>query len=61
MTEQNPESNETGVQDTPHVSPATTAFFIGFLVGIVIFSVAVNAWGVSLIIPLYLLYRLLKS
>jgi hypothetical protein len=37
------------------------AFFIGFLVGIIIFSVIASTWGLLTLIPLYLIYRLLKK
>ena len=33
-------------------SPVFDAFFIGFLIGIIIFGVAGNAWGFTLLIPL---------
>lgn len=42
-------------------SPLFDAFFIGFLVGIIIFSVAVNSWGFLTLIPLYLIYLFLKK
>ena len=42
-------------------SPVIDAFFIGFLIGIVIYSVASNTWGLVTIIPLYLIYRFLKK
>jgi len=42
-------------------SPITDAFFIGFLIGILIFSVAVNALGLLSLIPLFLIYKLLKK
>lgn len=42
-------------------SPIIDAFFIGFLVGIIIFSVAANAWGFITLIPLFLIYILLKK
>lgn len=45
----------------PHLSPTATAFFIGFLIGIVVYSVAVNSWGVLTLIPLYLAYKLVKA
>jgi hypothetical protein len=45
----------------PPVSPVTNAVFIGFLVGILIYSAAKNTWGLVTLIPLYLLYRLLKK
>ncbi|MBK7567134.1 MAG: FUSC family protein [Bacteroidetes bacterium] len=37
------------------------AFFIGFLVGIIIFSVIASTSGLLTLIPLYLVYRLLKN
>ena len=39
----------------------TTAFFIGFLVGIVIYSVARNTLGFLTLIPLYIIYRLVSG
>jgi hypothetical protein len=36
-------------------SPWIDAFFIGFLVGIIIYSVAANTWGLVTIIPLFLI------
>lgn len=42
-------------------SPVFDAFFIGFLVGIIIYSVAANSWGFLTIIPLYLIYIFLKK
>lgn len=42
-------------------SPIIDAFFIGFLVGIIIYSVVVNGWGALTLIPLYLIYRFLKK
>ena len=42
-------------------SPIMDAFFIGFLVGIIIFGVAASAWGFFAIIPLFLIYVLLKK
>lgn len=37
------------------------AFFIGFLVGIVIYSVAKNTFGFLTLIPLFLIYKLIKG
>lgn len=34
----------------------TTAFLVGFLVGIILFSLFYSAYGLSLLIPLYLIY-----
>ncbi len=42
-------------------SPLIDAFFIGFLVGILVYTAAVNTWGIVTLIPLYLIYRLLKK
>ena len=42
-------------------SPMIDAFFIGFLVGIIIYSVAANSWGFLTLIPLYLIYIFLKK
>jgi len=37
------------------------AFLIGFLIGIVIYSVVKNSWGLVTLIPLYLAYRLINN
>jgi len=37
------------------------AFFIGFLVGIIIYGAAANAWGFIILLPLFLMYMLLKK
>lgn len=37
------------------------AFLIGFLMGIVIFSIAVNNFGFLMLIPLYLAYKLANN
>ena len=42
-------------------SPLIDALFIGFLIGIVIYSVVKNTWGFLTLIPLYLIYLLLKK
>lgn len=42
-------------------SPILDAFFIGFLVGIIIFGVAANALGFITLIPLFLIYIFLKK
>jgi len=34
------------------------ATIIGFLIGIIIFSVAKNSWGFFTLIPLFLIYKL---
>jgi len=42
-------------------SPILDAFFIGFLVGIIIYGLIANAWGFLILIPLLLIYGLLKK
>jgi hypothetical protein len=42
-------------------SPIVDAFFIGFLVGIIIYSLMVNRWGFLTLIPLFMVYKLLKK
>lgn len=42
-------------------SPIFDAFFIGFLVGIILYGVFVNAWGVALLIPLWLIRVFLRK
>ena len=42
-------------------SPMIDAFFIGFLVGIIIYSVVMNSWGFLTLIPLFIIYKLLKK
>jgi len=42
-------------------SPIIDAFFIGLLVGIIIYSVVVGTWGFLMLIPLYLIYIFLKK
>jgi len=42
-----------------NASPITNAILIGFLVGIIIYSIAVNSIGIFTLIPLFFLYKLL--
>lgn len=42
-------------------SPILDAFFIGFLVGILIYGAAANTWGFLFLLPLYLIYLFLKK
>ena len=42
-------------------SPIIDAFFIGFLAGIIIYSVISNSWGFLTLIPLFLIYVFLKK
>lgn len=43
------------------ISPLIDATFIGFLIGIVIYSVVKNTWGLVTLVPLFLVYMLLKK
>jgi len=42
-------------------SPIIDAFFIGFLIGIIVYGVAANALGFAALIPLFLIYLMLKK
>lgn len=39
----------------------TNAFFIGFLLGIVFFSVVKNSFGFLMLIPLYFIYKMVNN
>jgi hypothetical protein len=39
----------------------TNAFFIGFLIGIIIFSALKSSWGIFTLIPLYLIYKMVND
>jgi hypothetical protein len=54
-----PELLKVAQQNKP--SPLIDAFLIGFLVGIIIYGAAANAWGFTFLIPLFLIYALLKK
>ncbi len=43
------------------LSPVANAFFIGFLGGIIVFSVVKNTWGFLTLIPLWLIYKAIQS
>ena len=42
-------------------NPTLDAFLIGFLVGIIVFSVVVSSWGIFSLLPLLMIYALLKK
>lgn len=42
-------------------SPITDAVLIGFLGGIILFSVVKNTWGLVTLLPLYFIYIFLKK
>jgi hypothetical protein len=37
------------------------AAFIGFMVGIIIYSIVKNSWGIVTLIPLFLIYKLVTN
>lgn len=41
--------------------PITDAAFIGVLIGIIIYSIVKNTWGLVTLVPLFLIYQLLKK
>ena len=43
------------------LSPLTKALFIGFLIGIVMYSVVKNGFGFFLVFPLFFAYKLVKN
>ncbi|MGG9971861.1 hypothetical protein ACQ33O_08730 [Ferruginibacter sp. SUN002] len=42
-------------------SSITNAFFIGFLIGIIFYSVVKSSWGMLTLIPLYIIYRMIND
>ena len=42
-------------------SPLMDAFFIGFLIGIILYGVMGNAFGFLILIPLFIIYLFLKK
>lgn len=41
--------------------PVINAFLIGFLVGIILVSIYYNAYGIALLIPLFLIYKFIND
>jgi hypothetical protein len=39
----------------------TNALFIGFLVGIIVYSIAKNSWGWLTLLPLFIIYKLIND
>ncbi|HQV86672.1 MAG: FUSC family protein [Saprospiraceae bacterium] len=39
----------------------TNALFIGFLVGVVFYSIVKNSWGMLTLIPLYFIYKMVND
>jgi len=42
-------------------NPITYALLIGFLIGVIIYSIVVNSLGFFTLIPLYFIYKLIKN
>lgn len=42
-------------------SKIVAAFFIGFAIGIIVFSIAVNTWGFATLILLYLVHKMVND
>ena len=43
------------------LSPIVNALFIGFLGGVIIYSIVKNTWGLLTLIPLYMIFRIIKG
>ena len=39
----------------------TNSLFIGFLVGVIFFSIIKNSWGMLTLIPLYFIYKMVND
>ncbi len=39
----------------------TNALFIGFLIGVIFFSIIKSTWGMLTLIPLYFIYRMIND
>lgn len=39
----------------------TSAFIIGFMFGVILWSVAKNTWGLFTLIPLYIIYKVIND
>lgn len=55
------EHNHSGMEDKKQSNTILSAILIGFLIGILIYSAAKNTWGLVTLIPLFLIYRLMKK
>jgi hypothetical protein len=42
-------------------SVVLNAFIIGFMIGIVLYSIFQNTWGLVTLIPLYFIYRMTRK
>lgn len=39
----------------------TNALLIGFLIGIIVYSIVKNSWGMLTLIPLYFIYKMIND
>ncbi len=39
----------------------TTALFVGFFLGVILYSLVKNSWGLFSLIPLYFIYKLIND
>ena len=61
MEQQNEQQKAASAAETHQLSPLVRALFIGFLAGVIGYSVVANTWGLLTLIPLYLIYRMVKA
>lgn len=61
MSTSEPSKHTDKKQEESKSSPVVDAVFIGFLAGIVIYSAVANTWGFLTLIPLAMIYVLLKK
>ncbi len=47
--------------ETPKASPIVTATLIGFMFGVIIYSVVQNTWGLLTLIPIFFIYKLVTG
>ena len=61
MEQQNKHQETASAAERHQLSPLARALFIGFLAGVIGYSVVANTWGLLTLIPLYLIYRMVKG
>lgn len=51
------------IEESKKIKPSllVDAFFIGFLLGVIVYSLLANTWGFLMLIPLFMIYGLLKK
>lgn len=55
--------DQEGLGETKKIksNPITIAVLIGFMVGVIIYSIAKNSWGIVTLIPIFLIYKLVEN